>query len=88
MRILVPIARDLLYISKWATMQQSLSTMQTALRVLTAITEGRQPHPADVATLRSYAGPQPPGISLDEFACEVIQKAIKRRGAVRAHGSN
>jgi hypothetical protein len=62
--------------------------MQTALRVLTAITEGRQPDPADVAALRSYAGPQPAGIDLDEFACEVIQKAIMHRTEVRGHGSN
>jgi hypothetical protein len=67
-------------------MQQSLSTMQTALRVLTAITEGRQPDPVDVAALHSYAGPQPAGTDLDEFACEVIQKAIKRRAEVRGTG--
>ena len=65
-------------------MQQSLSTMQTALRVLTAITYGRQPDPADVDALHGYAGPQPAGMSLDEFACEVIQKAIGRRAEVRA----
>jgi hypothetical protein len=67
-------------------MQQSLSAMQTALRVLTAITEGRQPDPADVAALHSYAGPQPAGIDLDEFACKVIQKAIGRRAEVRGTG--
>ena len=67
-------------------MQQSLSAMQTALRVLTAITDGRKPDPADVAALYSYAGPQPPGIDLDEFACEVIQRAIRRRAEVRGTG--
>ena len=57
--------------------------MQTALRVLTAITEGRQPDPVDVTALQGYAGPQPEGIDLDEFACEVIQRAIRRRAEVR-----
>lgn len=78
--------KNLPYTTNSATLRESLSTMQTALRVLTAITDGRQPDPADVAALHSYAGPQPPGIDLDEFACEVIQKAIKRRAEVRGAG--
>jgi hypothetical protein len=57
--------------------------MQTALRVLTAITEKRQPDPADVATLHGYAASQDTAMDLDQLACEVIQKAIKRRAKVR-----
>jgi hypothetical protein len=65
-------------------MQESLDAMITALRVLTAITANRQPEPADVDALLHYAGPLPDGIGLDEFACNVIQRAIGRRAEVRA----
>ena len=68
-------------------MQQSLEAMETALRVLSAINAKRHPDPGDVHALRTYAGPQPDGMGLDEFACEVIQKALKRRDEVRAAGS-
>jgi hypothetical protein len=64
-------------------MQESLEAMKTALRVLTALTEKLQPSPLDVDMLRQYAGPQPDGIGLDEYACDVIQRAIKRRAEVR-----
>jgi hypothetical protein len=71
-------------------MQESLAVMQTALRILTAITENRPPDPTDVVALHSYAGPQPEGIDLDELACTVIQQAMNRRAEVRAagHGSD
>ncbi len=86
MRILVSITGEFDLYRQNTPMQQSLSAMQTALRVLTAITYGRQPDPADVADLHSYAGPQPAGIGLDEFACEVVQKAIRHRTEVRGTG--
>jgi hypothetical protein len=65
-------------------MQKSLEAMETALRVLTAINAKRHPDPLDVDALRAYAGPQPDGMGLDEFACEVIQQALKQRAEVRA----
>jgi len=65
-------------------MQAGLDAMKTALRVLTAITEKRQPDPADITLLRNYAGPQPQDIALDEFACTIIQRALKRRAEIRA----
>jgi hypothetical protein len=58
--------------------------METALRVLTAINRKGHPDPADIDILRAYAGPQREGISVDEFACEVIQKALKSRAVARA----
>ena len=58
--------------------------METALRVLTAINAKRHPDPADIDPLRAYAGPLRDGMGVDEFACEVIQQALKRRAAVRA----
>ena len=64
-------------------MQQRLDAMQTALRVLVALTEKRQPDPADVDALRRYSAPQPEEFELDEFACDVIQKALKRRVEIR-----
>ena len=65
-------------------MQQSLEAIETALRVLAAINAKYHPDPADVDALRAYAGPEPDGMGLDEFACEVIQKALRRRADVRA----
>ena len=56
--------------------------MQTALRVLSALTEKRPAAESDVAALRKYAddGKDEP---LDELACDVIRRAIERREAVR-----
>jgi hypothetical protein len=67
-------------------MQQSLAAMKTALRVLTALSERRDPDPADVDTLRNYA-PIPENLSVDEIACEVIQQALKRRAEARTPGT-
>jgi len=64
-------------------MQENLEVMKTALRVLTALTEKCQPSPLDVDTLRRSAGPQPAGLSLEQFACDVIQKSLARRTAGR-----
>jgi hypothetical protein len=65
-------------------MQAGLDAMKTALRVLTAITEKREPDPADITLLRSYAGPQPKDVALDEFACTIIQQALKHRAEIRS----
>jgi hypothetical protein len=56
--------------------------LQAALRVLTALTDPRQPSPLDLEMLRQYGGPQPDGIGLDEYACGIVQEAINRRAAV------
>ena len=64
-------------------MQKSLEVMDTALRVLADINSKRHPKAADIDRLRAYAGPQADGMGLDEFACEVIHKALKQRAAVR-----
>jgi hypothetical protein len=57
--------------------------MQTALRVLTALTEKRKPDPADLEMLGAYA-PLLASIDPDELACEVLQQALKRRAQTRA----
>jgi hypothetical protein len=41
-------------------MQQSLEVLTTALRVLTALSEKRQPDPADLQELEAFIGPNPP----------------------------
>lgn len=64
-------------------MQQSLGAMKAALRVLTALNEKRQPKDADIGALVRFAGPPPANAGLDEFACDVIQKALQRRAQVR-----
>jgi hypothetical protein len=65
-------------------MQKSLEAMETALRVLAAVNAKRHPDPADIDALRAYAGPLRDGIGVDEFACEVIQQALRRRAIARA----
>jgi hypothetical protein len=65
-------------------MQQSLQALETALRILKALTEHRHPEPADVEELQQYAGSRPEGMDLDEFVCQVIQTAIQRRAIARA----
>ena len=62
-------------------MRQSLDAMTTALRVLTAITEKRHPDPGDVDVIRGLAGTGCESMGIDELACEVIQKALKRRAS-------
>ena len=62
--------------------QESLNAMQTALRVLSALTEKRLPAESDVVALQKYAN-DGEGEALDELACDVIRRAIERREAVR-----
>ncbi len=64
-------------------MQEGLAVMKIALRVLSAISEGKQPEPADVHAVQNYAGPQPEGAGLDEIACAAIQRALTRRAKIR-----
>jgi hypothetical protein len=65
---------------------QDLEAMKTALRILMAIGERRQPNWADVELLRSLAPPMADA-SLEELACEVIQMALKNRALVRFAGN-
>jgi hypothetical protein len=61
-------------------MQRSLDAINAALRVLNSFNAKRLPKKEDVAALELLAGPCPPDIDLDEFACTVIiQKAIEYR---------
>ena len=64
-------------------MHESLDVLQAALNVLTALSQKGNPSPGDVQVLTGYAGPQPPGMDLDEFACVVIQNVIGKRAAAR-----
>ena len=66
-------------------MQTGLNAMQVALRVLAAITERRPAEPGDLAGLREYA-PDANDLAPDELACEVIQRALKHRAALRSLG--
>ena len=63
-------------------MQYGLDAMRVALRVLTAITDKRNPDPGDLQELHRLA-PLHADASPDELACEVIQKAIKGRADAR-----
>jgi len=56
-------------------MQESLAAMQTAIRVLAAITERRHPNPADLDQLRQFKA-NAESMSPDELACEVIREGI------------
>jgi hypothetical protein len=64
-------------------MRASLEVIQTATRVLSALTNNRAPDPADVVALQEYDG-ESNGRDLDELACDAIQKAIRHRAQVRS----
>ncbi len=64
-------------------MPSSLFAMQTALRVLSAFTEKREPEPGDLEELRRLA-PGKSDLPADELACEVIQIAIQAGQKARA----
>ena len=66
-------------------MDNSRSAMETALRILGALTRRQMPDPSDVASLRTYANVD--GRDLDVVACEVIQRALRHRAAL-GHGQN
>ena len=61
---------------------EGLTLMQTALRVLTAMSEGREPAPDDVAELNTF-DPSPPDRTPDELACDVLQKVLRSRVQLR-----
>jgi hypothetical protein len=63
-------------------MDSSLHAMKTAMRVLSAINEKRDPDPADLDQLRSLA-PLLADLPADELACDVIKQALQRRDAIR-----
>ena len=64
------------------SMKDNLAAMQTALRVLTAITEKHEPDTADIEELRRLT-PSLAAMPPDELACGVIQQALKRRAELR-----
>lgn len=59
--------------------------MKLALRVLSALNEKQRPDRQDVAELRRLA-PDDALNDTDELACEVIQRALKRRAQIRLKG--
>ncbi len=56
-------------------MDAELAAVEVALRVLTAINEGRIADDADVEKLRRLA-PSLADLPLDELACDVIKQAL------------
>ena len=63
--------------------QESLQALKLALRVLTAITENRNPDPADIEALRACEGSCSNGRGVEELACDVIQRSIEHRRKLR-----
>ena len=61
--------------------------MKTAMRVLAALNEKRDPTPADIDELRGLA-PDFSATGLDELACEVIQRALRHRAEARVTMQN
>jgi hypothetical protein len=59
-------------------MRAGIDAIKTGTRVLTALTEKR-PDAADIQALRQF-DEFTNGRDLDELACKVIQKAVRRRG--------
>lgn len=66
-------------------MRYSVDVMQAAVRVLRALTEKTAPDSSDVAMLKDFDR-SGNGRDLDELACDVIQKAVKRREQLRRAG--
>jgi hypothetical protein len=63
-------------------MENSLAAMKTAMRVLAAVNEKRDPDAADLDELRRLA-PLLAALPPDELACDVIKQALQRREALR-----
>ena len=64
-----------------------VDALKVAFRVLTAFRERKDPDPADVEALKSYA-PLLADAPEDELACEVIHQALRRRAEVRAKSAD
>ena len=64
-------------------MEQSLRAVQTACRVLTAVSNCERPDPEDVQELRRL-DPLMADMPLKSLATEVIRLALKRAVALRA----
>lgn len=62
-------------------MLQRMDAMEVALRVLQALTQSRDPDPADVAELRRLA-PLLADAPIDEVACDVVQRGVKPKAAL------
>ena len=63
-------------------MQTGIAAMTVALRVLTAVTERREPAVKDLEELRRLA-PLLADQPIDELACDVIQQASRQRAELR-----
>lgn len=63
-------------------MKYAVDVMQAAVRVLKALTDKEPPNPDDVAILREFENGAEHR-DLDELACDAIQRAVKRREAIR-----
>ena len=63
-------------------MHHTSNLLETAQRVLKAVSNKCSADPGDVGALVKFAGPLPDGIGLDEFAYTVIQKVLRERAEV------
>ena len=59
--------------------------LETALRVLSAISAHQDPAPADVQELKRLSPATPENAPLDEIACDVVAQALKQRAGIRPH---
>ncbi len=69
-------------------MEVATEALKTALRVLTAVSEKKEPDPADVDELKRLSPLLADSSSLDEMACDVILQAMKRRDELRKRLGN
>lgn len=65
------------------SMQESLEILKVCVRVLSAVNTKAVPDARDIEALRHCLGGVPPA-DLDELACTVIAKAVRRRAQARA----
>lgn len=65
------------------TPARSMDPMKIALRVLSNLTDRKQPDTRDLDALVRICGHEPAGVGWDEFACEALQKVLSDRAAAR-----
>jgi hypothetical protein len=63
-------------------MERDVDLILTALRVLSAVVVQQRPDPSDLNFLRGVM-PEMANAPADDLACEIIQKAAKRRAELR-----
>ena len=69
-------------------MQNGFGALETALRVLTALTYKREPNPLDAEKLRELVGNKHEEMGIEEMACGVVHAALWNRAEIPSRPSH